>query len=323
MKKIYLIICFFIGIQFVFSQKIDSLQVDKQQFIIDSNLSYEYSKPKFFDMFKYVPHDLVHLGKYLVNKDNFGTVALTTYSTVAMIPFDEQLTNAAARLGKPINLDNEGTYLRIKGARILPSNIPAAIYFIGNGGTTLLISGGFYALGKINNDYRMLNTSSELVEVLMSVGIVTQTVKRITGRQSPVRAITDGNPSGNWTLFPNTLSYQQNTPNYDAMPSGHLATYIATLTVIATNYSEVKWIKPVGYSLGGLLAFQMVSSKVHWTSDYPLAVLFGYVVGKKIANRRINKIRKIKIGSSEVDYKTQFTFANINGYSTIGLHISF
>ena len=323
MKKIYLIICFFIGIQFVFSQKIDSLQVDKQQFIIDSNLSYEYSKPKFFDMFKYVPHDLVHLGKYLINKDNFGTVTLTTYSTAAIIPFDEQLINAAARLGKPINLDNEGTYLRIKGARILPSNLPAAIYFIGNGGTTLLISGGFYALGKINNDYRMLNTSSELVEVLMSVGIVTQTVKRITGRQSPVRAITDGNPSGNWTLFPNTLSYQQNTPNYDAMPSGHLATYIATLTVIATNYSEVKWIKPVGYSLGGLLAFQMVSSKVHWTSDYPLAVLFGYVVGKKIANRRINKIRKIKIGSSEVDYKTQFTFANINGYSTIGLHISF
>jgi len=323
MKKIYLIICFFIGIQFVFSQKIDSLQVNKQQFIIDSNLSYEYSKPKFFDMFKYVPHDLIHLGKYLVNKDNFGTVALTTYSTVAMIPFDEQLTNAAAILGKPINLDNEGTYLRIKGARILPSNLPAAIYFIGNGGTTLLISGGFYAFGKINNDYRMLNTSSELAEVLMSVGIVTQTVKRITGRQSPVRAIADGNPSGNWTLFPNTLSYQQNTPNYDAMPSGHVATYIATLTVIATNYPEIKWIKPVGYSLGGLLAFQMVSSKVHWTSDYPLAVLFGYVVGKNIANRRINKIRKIKIGSSEVDYKTQFTFANINGYSTIGLHISF
>jgi len=312
MKKIYLIICFFIGIQFVFSQKIDSLQVNKQQFIIDSNLSYEYSKPKFFDMFKYVPHDLIHLGKYLVNKDNFGTVALTTYSTVAMIPFDEQLTNAAAILGKPINLDNEGTYLRIKGARILPSNLPAAIYFIGNGGTTLLISGGFYAFGKINNDYRMLNTSSELAEVLMSVGIVTQTVKRITGRQSPVRAIADGNPSGNWTLFPNTLSYQQNTPNYDAMPSGHVATYIATLTVIATNYPEIKWIKPVGYSLGGLLAFQMVSSKVH-----------GYVVGKNIANRRINKIRKIKIGSSEVDYKTQFTFANINGYSTIGLHISF
>ncbi|HIE45648.1 MAG TPA: phosphatase PAP2 family protein, partial [Flavobacteriaceae bacterium] len=283
MKKIYLIICFFIGIQFVFSQKIDSLQVNKQQFIIDSNLSYEYSKPKFFDMFKYVPHDLIHLGKYLVNKDNFGTVALTTYSTVAMIPFDEQLTNAAAILGKPINLDNEGTYLRIKGARILPSNLPAAIYFIGNGGTTLLISGGFYAFGKINNDYRMLNTSSELAEVLMSVGIVTQTVKRITGRQSPVRAIADGNPSGNWTLFPNTLSYQQNTPNYDAMPSGHVATYIATLTVIATNYPEIKWIKPVGYSLGGLLAFQMVSSKVHWTSDYPLAVLFGYVVGKNIA----------------------------------------
>ncbi len=274
-------------------------------------------------MFKYIPNDLADLGKYLIDKDNFGTVALTTISTAAIIPFDKTLTNEVAKLGKPINLDNEGTYLRIKGTRILPSNIPAAIYYIGNGGTTLLLGSGLLIAGKIKNDYRMQITSSEIFEGFITTALVSQTVKRITGRQSPTSAISSGNPSGNWTLFPSFKAYQSNTPNYDAMPSGHLTTFMTTLTIIATNYPEVKWIKPVGYSLGGLLAFQMVSSKAHLTSDYPLAVLFGYVIGKNIANRRINKIHKIQLGHTEVDYKTQFTFANINGYSTIGLHISF
>ena len=247
---------------------------------------------------------------------------LTTASTIAIIPFDEKITDGASQLGSYVNLDNEGTYLRIKGVRMLPSNFPAAIYFIGNGGTTLLLGSGLLIAGKLKNDYRMQTTSSEIFEGFIATALASQTVKRITGRQSPVENMEKG-ASGKWTFFPNFRAFQTNTPNYDAMPSGHLATFMTTLTIIATNYPEVKWIKPIGYSLTGLLAFQMVSSKVHWTSDYPLAVLFGYVIGKNIANRRIHKIQSIKIGNNEIDYKTQFTYANINGFSTVGLTISF
>jgi hypothetical protein len=44
---------------------------------------------------------------------------------------------------------------------------------------------------------------------------------------------------------------------------------MATITVIASNYPEIKWIKPVGYTLMGAMAFEIMSSKVHWASDYP------------------------------------------------------
>jgi len=323
MKNSIKIVFFLIGINLSFTQTIDSLSVNKQLFIIDNNTTYEYQKPKFIDSFKYIHKDVIGLGKYLISKENITPVMLATSSTIALIPFDNKLIKAADKLGAPLNLNNEGTYFRIKDMRILPSNLPSAVYYIGNGGTTLILSGGFFIMGKIKKDYRMLTTSSELVEALISVGVVSQTVKRITGRQSPSDSAIEGNSSGHWTPFPSFNAFKNNTPNYDAMPSGHLATYMASLTVIATNYPEIKWIKPVGYTLGGLLAFQMVSSKVHWTSDYPLAVLFGYVVGKNIANRRINKIKKITIGGKEVNYKTQFSIANIDGYSTLGFHITF
>ena len=64
---------------------------------------------------------------------------LTTASTIAIIPFDEKITDGASQLGSYANLDNEGTYLRIKGVRMFPSNFPAAIYFIGNGWYNIII----------------------------------------------------------------------------------------------------------------------------------------------------------------------------------------
>lgn len=323
MKKNLVLFVFFIGIFTSSSQTLDSLKPETQSYLINTDLSYEFSKPKFFDMFRYIPKDLVGLGKYIIDKKNISPIVLATSSTIITMPFDERLTEGAANLGNQVNLDNEGTYFRIKGVRMLPSNLPAAIYFIGNGGTTLLLSSGFFIVGKIKNDYRMQTTSSELVEVLISTGLVSQTFKRITGRRSPTSGIMEKNASFQWTPFPSFKAYQTHTPKYDAMPSGHLMTYMASLTVIATNYSEVKWIKPVGYSLVGLLAFQMVSSKVHWTSDYPFAILFGYVIGKNIAQRRIYKTHSVKIGQQEVNYKTNYSLATVNEFTTIGLHIYF
>ncbi len=114
----------------------------------------------------------------------------------------------------------------------------------------------------------------------------------MSGRQSPGPAIDSGNPGGQWKLIPSLKAYQTNTSNYDSMPSGHLAIFMATITVIATNHPEIKWIEPVGYSLMGTMAFEMMSSKVYWASDYPSAILIGYVVGKTVANRRIIKKSK-------------------------------
>lgn len=323
--RINIITLFLTWVTVAFAQKEDKKKEEFQTFDISEFVEYEYKKPKFFDMIKYVPKDIGDFGKFIVQKENLKWTGSALGATGLLIPFDQQLVDGAINMGDGIGWDEDHSYGNIGPLRIIPNDLHSAVYYIGNGGTTMLLSGAFYAFGVFGKDYRALNTSSELIEVILSMGLITQTIKRITGRQSPDPAIKDGNPGGHWTFLPNFNDYQTNTINYDAMPSGHIATFMATLTVIATNYPEVKWIKPVGYSLMGILAFEMMSSQVHWASDYPLAILIGYVVGKTAANRRIIKKEKqlgAEIGTKP-SYKTNFSYNNIMGYSMVGVTITF
>jgi hypothetical protein len=303
-----------------------NLEENIQSFQISETTIYEYKKPKLFEVIKYLPKDIIEFGQFTVQKENILWTGLAVGSTAAIIPFDQMLLDNAIEIGEPLGLNTDARYKRLFGVlELIPRDLNAGIYFLGNGLTTLIIGGGFYTAGKINNDYRALNTANELVEVLISVGVTTQTLKRITGRQSPTAAIDDGNPGGHWTPFPSFKSYQTNTPNYDAMPSGHIATFMATITVIATNYPEVKWIKPVGYSLMGILAFEMVSSRVHWVSDYPIGLLIGYAIGKNAANRRIMKKIKTDVTGEVIQpkFKTDFNFRFDSHVKAVGVTITF
>jgi prolyl-tRNA synthetase len=101
---------------------------------------------------------------------------------------------------------------------------------------------------------------------------------------------------------------------------------MATVTIIATNYPEYKWIKPVGYSAMGVLAFNMVSGKVHWASDYPIGIFIGYVMGKEIANRRITKIPKNKVGAVaplKNHYKINYSMNNYFNTTLFGATVTF
>lgn len=297
----------------------------EQTFKINNNISYVYKKPKFFDMLKYIPNDLYDLGKFVVKKENLKYTGLALGSTAAILPFDQSLLEGAMQLGGHINWDGNHSYGKIANVlKIVPQNSQSAVYYIGNGGTTVLLGGFFYGLGLIKNDYRALNTASELIEVLCSVGITTQTIKRISGRESPFIALENNHPGGQWSPFPSFSEYKKNTPFYDAMPSGHLATFVATITVIEQNYPEIKWIKPVGYTLAGVLAFEMVSSQVHWTSDYPIAILIGYVIGKNAARRRfIERRNSLASNSKKKKFHTDFNFHVSENYKLLSMTISF
>ena len=69
------------------------------------------------------------------------------------------------------------------------------------------------------------------------------------------------------------------------------ASTMATLTVVATNYHEHRWIWPVSIATMGVLSFAMVNNGVHWASDYPLALAIGGVVGKTVATRGRSVVR--------------------------------
>ncbi len=265
-----------------------------QYYRISDSITYGYEKPGFFDMIKFIPGDIAEFGLNSIQPGNIAWSGAALGATLLLIPIDQQLVDASIQLGSNFNFDAGHSYGNIGPLRVIPNDINSAVYYIGNGGTTLLLSGFFYTLGSIKSDYRALNTSSELVEVLLSVGVITQAIKRMSGRQSPGPAMESGHPGGHWRPFPGIGEYQRRTSNYDAMPSGHLATFMATITVIAANYPEIKWIKPVGYGLMGIMAFEMMSSKVHWASDYPLALLIGYGIGTLASKRRIQRQNQVE-----------------------------
>jgi hypothetical protein len=111
---------------------------------------------------------------------------------------------------------------------------------------------------------------------------VSQVLKHVAGRQTPSEATV---PRGRWRPFASLHDYSANVPAYDAFPSGHLTTTMAVFTVLAQNYPEYRFIRPVAAVTMGTLAFTMVNNGVHWASDYPLALAIGGAVGNVVVER--------------------------------------
>ncbi len=221
-------------------------------------------------------------------------------STAVLVAFDQPLIDAAQQFGRYIHLDADRNFNRAISFNIgsfevpvldLPQNLNSAFYFIGEGWPSVLVAGGFFGYGAITNDYRAKQTSSQLAEMFFTLAITTQALKRISGRQSPMKATVAG---GEWHPFTKPSVYQDDVANFDAFPSGHLATVMATVTILAGNYPSNKYIKPVGYSLMGLLGYAMMNNSVHWMGDYPVAIAIGYTCGKIALSRGQRTISKSK-----------------------------
>lgn len=147
---------------------------------------------------------------------------------------------------------------------------------LGDGKSQFALGGAFAAYGLLKDDHRALRTGSQIVQAVLASGSVVQLLKHMTGRESP---FTRTSPTGTWRFFPNQLDYLKHVPAYDAFPSGHICTAMATVIVIAENYPETKWVRPVGYVVSGLVGVGMVNRGIHWYSDYPLGLAIGYVFG--------------------------------------------
>lgn len=257
-----------------------------------------FDKPRPFTFLTHVPGDLLGIAKTPFQKSNLKAMAIVAASTAILLPFDQRITNTVGKTSQQIGLGPKVEYDKILrlGLQTLftwPDNLNSAFYQLGEGTTTLGITGLFFIYGKIERDNRSLQTASDLLEAYLSMGITVQTLKRIAGRQAPYKATVAG---GRWRPFPSFSKYQHYTTEYDAFPSGHLATMMATTTVLAENYPEKKWIRPLGYLLTGLTGWSMVNNKVHWTSDFPLGLGIGYVAGKlayKAHHKREEVLRQI------------------------------
>lgn len=252
--------------------------------------TFYYPRPRPFSFVTQIPRTFVGAAKNSFRRESLDEWITLAATTAILIVIDQEFLEGVQRGSHFIGLDNERVYHEVLKFRLgkqefdvweAPGNLNTAIYSIGEGIPPLLLSAGMWGFGLAKKDYRALSTASQIVQATTAAGLMTQFIKRTTGRESPHRATA---PGGVWRPFPAPKTYQQNVPTYDAFPSGHMGTMVATYVVLRENYPDKKWIKPVGLTLISLVGLSMVNNSVHWASDYPMAIGLGYVFAKATVN---------------------------------------
>lgn len=250
-----------------------------------------FKTPKHFGFITNIPKDLYGFTKNSFSKNNYKDLAIVAGSTAILILADQVIANSVQSSFRNAGIHATENFSPIVQVNIggkstnigkLPHNINTAFYNLGQGSSTMLLAGGFYLLGKIKKDNRALQTASQLAEAFISLGFSTQLIKYSTGRENPVVATVI---RGRWQPFPSWSNFQNNKTKYDAFPSGHMATFVSTVTIIGENYPQIKWIKPVGYGIAGLIGLSMINNGAHWVSDYPMGFALGYGFGKYISRK--------------------------------------
>lgn len=263
-----------------------------QRFDLGTYGAYEYRRPVRLRALREIPATVggtLALGVQPRALPEWGAAAV---STVALYAADAYLLDKTRMLARHVGLppNHPSINLRFAGMKLpIPSTLGSALYFLGDGTTDLLVAGGFLIHGIRKDDNRARTTASEITSGLVSLGVYTQILKRSFGRQTPNEAT---EPRGRWRPFPDLGHYNANVPAYDAMPSGHMAAAMSTVEIIALNYPEKKFVRPLGYSLMTVLGFAMVNNGVHWASDYPLALMIGGGVARVTVARGRSQLRE-------------------------------
>ena len=225
-------------------------------------------RPAPVDFITNLPRDWVDWARENITETNLPIIAGIGVATVALVLVDDDAYQAFHR-----PYERSVDYHRASDMAV----------FIGDGKFQFGIACLFGAYGFITDDARAIRTASQTTEVILACGGVVQLVKHLTGRERPAAATA---ATGRWALFPDPTVYQRHVPRYDAFPSGHLSTAIATLTVIMENYPEATWLPWIGCPAVAALAVGLVSSGMHWWSDFPVAAALGYTFGTLVGSRR-------------------------------------
>jgi membrane-associated phospholipid phosphatase len=246
-----------------------------------------YTKPGIAEMITDLPGAWATWGRMTFKTENIPMYTGIGILTAAMVVTDHQTYTPLRKF-----YNENKTY----------HDAAEVFQFMGDGWFQFGIGAALAAHGLIFNDAKSLSTASQTAEVILACGGVVQTLKHLTGRESP---FVSTSPTGIWILFPNQIEYAHHVPHYDAYPSGHVATAMATLTVLTENYPEATWLKYIGYPTIGLIGVSMMGTGIHWLSDYPLSWALGYTFGKAVASRHKPKpegVAQTRIFAPDADF---------------------
>lgn len=139
---------------------------------------------------------------------------------------------------------------------------------LGQEGGIALLAGTWIA-GRAFHRPRWVAIAQDGLEAsLIASGLITPTLKAITGRSRPrstdeVSAFRSGGES---------------------FPSGE-ATQAFALAAVVAGYSDSRWVKGAAYGVAGLLGAQRIALDAHWASDVVAGALVGASVGQWLVRR--------------------------------------
>lgn len=241
---------------------------------LDLNILNQSRDLHWYSMFTQVPSNWARSASWSLQSESVPAIAGIGVMTYALIRTDNETWKATHKLYRTSQSFSD------------VSNYAVAM---GDGRFHLGVATAFAGYGWLMNDQKSLQVASQTVEAFLATGITVQLLKRITGRESPAVAT---HHAGRWKFFPHPSLYNQHPTSYYAYPSGHISTAMATLTVIAENYPDQRWIKPTGYVLTGALGVGLVAKGMHWYSDLPMGIALGYLFGKIAAHPSIPDLVK-------------------------------
>ncbi len=257
---------------------------------------------EWYTMFTRIPGDWARYSRQTFRSENIPAFVGMTALTGALVATDEETWQLSHRLYHNSSFAHSTSDF---------------FEYLGDGRPQFGLAGAFALYGFAWSDHRALRTASQLVETILACGTVVQVLKHITGRQSP---IVSTRPGGVWDLFPNQIQYHKHVPSYDAYPSGHIATAMATITVVEENYPEWTWLKPVGYTIVALIGISMGNTGIHWYSDYPLGIALGYSFGLLAAHpERALRDEAQQAGKPQVSFGPVIT----SGGAGVGVYVAF
>ena len=270
-----------------------------RSYVIDEETTYVFEKPGPFDFAGAVPKDIQTYVRDSFRRENYLKLGGMMALTAVLVYYDQTITDETQKFGRRIHISNEDRtteFFRVAGLPIrLPTDTGSALYFLGDGWTQVGVTAAFFGTGLVRDDPRALRTASQMAEGIVTVGILTQFLKHVTGRESPYVSTSRG---GRWVPFPDQIEYHKHVARYDAYPSGHVATAMVAFTIMSENYPEQRWIKPLSWLWISGLSFQMVNNGVHWISDYPLSLAIGYSIGKLAVSRGRKVVKSQRAGGS-------------------------
>ncbi len=257
---------------------------------------FKYERPCMFDFLKNIPSGISEYTKRSFRSENIWNLSAMTVGTGLLVVYDDELLDVSNNLREQFGWSEQLDWY---------------MEHIGDGYLQLYVCSSLIGYGLVENDNRALQSASQIFESVFASGILVQILKHISGRESPFVATT---PTGKWRPFPNQADYHRLVPHYDAFPSGHISTITAMMVVLSENYPEYSFIKPLGFLAIALNGLGMMNTGVHWISDYPLGIAFGYGLAK-IA------VQKGRVDSGHSSFSSFTMNPTINGEGLLGFSV--